>query len=163
MDWHYIYIGIRVGFLIFLAGAAWQDARKGTIHIRTFWLFGAYGLICRCSLVLCILLGQRGEAAEVWIQVLGLAAAAAVGIFLMFLSRITNEGIGAGDGWFFLVSGVYLGFWKNLLFFTGTLLCALPVCLALWLKAMAEGQDGRTKRIPLLPFALPAAMGVMLL
>lgn len=45
-------------------------------------------------------------------EVTGLMFAALLGILLLSLSTATEEAMGKGDGCFFLVAGIFLGFWK---------------------------------------------------
>lgn len=49
--------------------------------------------------------------AHLWLAMRG--AALIPGILLLVLSKITKGAVGQGDGFFFLVSGMYLGFWDN--------------------------------------------------
>lgn len=87
----------------------------------------------------------------------------AVGAGLLFLSRITNEAVGKGDGWFFLISGIYLGALKNLVLLAGGLGICFLLSMVLVFKGIIQGTDRGRLRIPLLPFLIPAGIGVMFL
>ena len=89
--------------------------------------------------------------------------AMAVGVGLLFLSRITKEAVGKGDGWFFLISGIYLGAVKNLVLLAGGLGICFLLSMVLVFKGIIQGTDRGRLRIPLLPFLLPAGIGVMFL
>ena len=43
----YIKAGFRIGFLLFLLSAAWQDLRKKSIRASTFYIWGMMGLMFR--------------------------------------------------------------------------------------------------------------------
>ena len=43
----YIRAGFRIGFLLFLLSAAWQDLRKKSIRASTFYIWGMMGLMFR--------------------------------------------------------------------------------------------------------------------
>ena len=47
-------------------------------------------------------------------EVTGLMFAALLGILLLSLSTATEEAMGKGDGCFFLVAGIFLGFWEKI-------------------------------------------------
>ena len=47
-----------------------------------------------------------------WIDMLG---GASVGVVLLVIGYLTKEKIGYGDGILFVATGIYLGFWNNLI------------------------------------------------
>ena len=64
-------------------------------------------------------------------------------------------GIGAGDGFFFLVSGLLLGLRHNLLFLCGTVLCCGLFGLGYYVWSRLKGNDaGGKTELPLLPFGV---------
>lgn len=81
-----------------------------------------------------------------------------IGIALYLLSVITGGKIGKGDGVLFMVTGVYLGFWNNL--------------MMLWIACVMAGIVGtgmvvvfkknKNYKLPFVPFVLIAAL-VMLI
>ncbi|MEE0673010.1 MAG: hypothetical protein UCN44_06945, partial [Enterocloster sp.] len=81
-------------------------------------------------------------------------------LLLLGISVVTEEAMGKGDGWFFLVSGLFLGFWKNVFLLTGGLFLCFPV--AVWLMIGRWGKNTGIK-LPLLPFMFPVGLGVLFL
>ncbi len=82
-------------------------------------------------------------------------ASAAVGAFLLLLCRITGGAVGEGDGWFFVVSGLFMNVRENLLLFvSGIFLCGIAGLFAV-LFAFVKGKNASRIRIPFLPFLLP--------
>ena len=140
-------------FLVFLGVCTWQDIRKRSISLFTFLAAAAVGM----GLRFCQLAGA-GDGQEACWEMLLLAGGMLPGGILLGLSALTGEGIGKGDGWFFLVSGIYLGLWKNLILLWGSLMLCFPVSLFLLLRG-----KGKTYRIPFLPFTVPIGLGVIFL
>lgn len=124
----------RMGvFLVFLLAAAWQDFGTKQISSEILWLSGTAALVCQSLSVLCLAFIKEAGAEEtvLWffLNAWGPYLAGVLpGAALLALSWL-GCGIGAGDGFFFLVSGLLLGLRHNLLFLCGTVLCA--VCLVL--------------------------------
>ena len=140
-------------FFLFMGIAAWQDARKRSISLKTFLWAAMLGIGLRLGPA-----KDLGGTGEPWQNFVRLAGDMSLGSLLLGLSVLTKEGIGRGDGWFFLVSGIYLGFWKNLLLLWGSLMLCFPVSLFLFLRGRGKGY-----RIPFLPFVFLAGLGVLLL
>ena len=146
----YIKAGFRIGFLLFLLSAAWQDLRKKSIRASTFYIWGMMGLMFRGIQILyrlqqmvCEETGKSGE--EIFwsmaVLVLELFLDLFPGLLLLGISVVTEEAMGKGDGWFFLVSGLFLGFWKNVFLLTGGLFLCFPV--AVWLMIGRWGKNCR--------------------
>lgn len=70
------------------------------------------------------------------------------GIFLLVLCRLTGGKIGMGDGIVFMLTGLYLGLFENLILMFLSFLLA-GVC-GLFLSAIRH--CGRTEKLPLIPF-----------
>lgn len=160
---------LKSGFLTVLAVSAFQDYRGHRIHISVFVIFGMAGIVLRgiqLFLELSVLSWDWGFG-DLWgfaaRRLLGFGASMTVGGVLLILSAVTREGIGRGDGWFFVVSGLYLGFGKNLLLLSGGLLFCFLVCSVLMVRGIQKNQSVRKLRIPFLPFLIPAGIGLMLL
>ncbi len=70
------------------------------------------------------------------------------GILIVFLSIISKGKIGMGDGVVFMLTGLYLGLWKNLL------LMLLSFCLAaIWaLCVIICKPKHRQEKMPFMPF-----------
>lgn len=74
----------------------------------------------------------------------------ALGALLLPAAWITRESIGTGDGLMVMVSGIYLGFQKNMELFLIALL--LAGCFGLFLILVKRKE--RNYRIPFIPFLL---------
>ena len=117
----------RMGvFLVFLLAAAWQDFGTKQISSEILWLSGTAALVCQSLSVLCLAFIKEAGAEEtvLWffLNAWGPYLAGVLpGAALLALSWL-GCGIGAGDGFFFLVSGLLLGLRHNLLFLCGTVL-----------------------------------------
>ena len=57
----YIKAGFRIGFLLFLLSAAWQDLRKKSIRASTFYIWGMMGLMFRGIQILYRLQEKAGK------------------------------------------------------------------------------------------------------
>jgi len=160
MDFFVIRNSVFSGFLLL---AAWQDLRHKEIEIRILWA----GVVL--AGVLCV--GQgiwlseelSLQVKEVWkIVGAGRVLGSMPGVALLALGRLTGGGIGAGDGWFFLVSGLILGLQDNFTMLCGgILLCgswALGLYCWKWLKGNADAGKGT---LPFLPFATVSWFGMV--
>lgn len=136
---------IKIILLFALFGIAWFDYRTKLIDTRWLWMVGLIGLA--------LILSQNGTDAT------GQVIAGAVpGVLLLLFSWISGESIGFGDGWLFVVTGIFLGLRKNMLLMLGTLLLAgvfAIFCLVLKKKKKSD-------RIALAPFVLVTYVGVCL-
>lgn len=170
--WRAVSIILRCGFLLVLAVASWQDLRGRSIKVWVFAGFGGAGAVLRCIQLMleigmacqgkdmyraCCLMGER---------LFDMGLAMAIGTGLLYLSWVTGEAVGRGDGWFFVISGLYLGAVRNLLLLAGGLGACFLMCLLLVIRNMAQGRpvrEIRRLRLPFLPFLLPSGIGVMFL
>ena len=121
-----------MSFFLYLAAAAWQDGREKQVSGWVFLFFSVHFLttqICQS-----IVLADMGRfPANVWFYGIAkrpspweLLWGCLIGAALLGISRITEGALGEGDGLFFMVSGLYLGFWRNLFFFVASLfLCSM--------------------------------------
>ena len=93
---------MRIILLLGLFGIAWMDYKTKLIDVRWLWLVGFVGVI--------LLFVQNG------IGAIGRVALGIVpGMLLLAFAWASNESIGFGDGWLFVVTGIFLGVQKNLL------------------------------------------------
>lgn len=81
-----------------------------------------------------------------------------IGIVLYFISVITRGKIGKGDGVLFMVTGVYLGFWNNLIL----LWVACVMAGVVGAGMMVAFKKNKDYKLPFVPFVLLAAL-VMLM
>ena len=141
--------GAYMGFLMI---AAVQDYRRKQIDL---WVFGVFGFLIAGGNV-CLYI-----AAKEYFRLADMAAGAGIGILLLGISAASHGGIGAGDGCFFIISGLALGFWSNLIVFSfAALLCGIW-CLLLLVRLRFSGKKNenlRKKTVPFIPFVLAAAV-----
>lgn len=167
--WKVVIVMIRVGFILFLVSAAWQDLRKRCIKTGTLMIFGGGGIVLRCMQMVLEgsmmygLADRSGLRGLLWGHLRDLGLAMAVGGGLLLLSAVAGEAIGDGDGWFFVVTGLYLGAVRNMLLLAGGLGGCFLMCIALVLCAIIRGTSVRRMRLPFLPFLVLPGIGVMFL
>ena len=100
--------------LLVLAFLSWCDLRKHMIPTAVLVFAGAAAIIY-----------------QLFNPVFGIVSfigGAVLGLLFLFISKVTEEGIGYGDSFGVLILGIYLGFWQmvSVLFWTFfLLLCAL--------------------------------------
>lgn len=131
-----------VTYTVYALLAAWQDLRHRGVSRWVYLVFAGIGAVQ---------IGFRG--------VVSLPAAGAAmlpGILLLLLTRCSRGAIGAGDGYFFLVSAFYLSMRDiTLLLCFGLLLCT-ACCLGIVVWGCIAGVNVRKKRLPFLAFVFPA-------
>ncbi|MEY8356543.1 prepilin peptidase [Lachnospiraceae bacterium 54-53] len=138
----------RIVFGMFLLTGAWQDGREKSISV---WLLVSAGF---AGAALSLLRGTFGAD-----RILSCLP----GCGLLLLSRFTDEAIGSGDGWFFLVSGLFLNALMNFkLLVYGTFLNGL-ICCGIYLFSRMRGNDVKKKSIPFLPSLVPVWIGLVML
>lgn len=142
----------KILYLAFLIVCGWEDLHRNHIHI---WLIMLFGL---AAAALDVYIYLSGVNTVPWTDCL---ASCGLGMMLLAGGKLFQGGIGAGDGLFFLVSGLMLAFGENLLILcTGIMVCGI-YCLILYCwNRMCCGRDIRNKKIPFLPFVVPG--GVLL-
>ena len=84
-------------------------------------------------------------------------------MILLMLSKMTEGAVGPGDGMLFFITGIYLGFWKNVMLLWGSLL--LCSCWGIGLLAVRQIKwtAGKRTEIPFLPFVLPVGIWILML
>lgn len=147
---------MKIVWFVFLGIAAWMDARTRQISVWLYMLFGGIGLL--------------SAAEALWNQKIsgvsgygGLAVSLGIGISLILLGQVTEGAIGAGDGLFFLVSGLYLTWQENLGLLYYGLLCCSMFGLGLILWGNWKGVSVRKQKLPFLPFLLFPGIWVLCL
>lgn len=81
-----------------------------------------------------------------------------IGILLLFISWISKEAIGRGDGLLMVTCGLYLGFRGNMiLLFYGLLLSGITTGVLLITKQLK-----RKQRVPFVPFLLCTYLGMVI-
>lgn len=145
-------------WFVFLCMVAVWDWKYREIPVWIYGIFGMFGLAVTVKTLI-----ETGCNAEAVRTVAELAAGVGVGLFLLLLGRVGQGAIGAGDGWFFLVTGLYLP-WQEVLCLLcyGLLFCGLfSMSLVLW--GVVKGISVRNRKLPFLPFLVPVGIWVMCL
>ena len=138
----------KIIFLIILGYAVWMD-------LRTKELSGTFLLGAAC--VGAVVLAVWGPAGENWQETI---FACGIGGILLFISRLIGGGIGEGDGWFFIVTGLFLDVSVNLILF----LTGLGLCFVVSLPLAVKSTITRRKTaLPFIPFLVPAGMWIAVL
>lgn len=143
---------VRSSYWGFLVLAAVQDFRRKSIDLRLLGFFailaaGGKGYVYMAT-------RESGLLSDA-------AAGAGLGILLLGITAVSRGGIGIGDGVFFCVSGLMLGFWRNMMLFCiSTMLCGI---WGLWLVvrnqfSRQKQENLRKKSVPFIPFVLAAAI-----
>lgn len=79
------------------------------------------------------------------------------GLVLLFVSLLTSEAVGKGDGLVLIAVGIYTGFWAAM-----TILClALFLCSFINLCRLVLHKINRKDRVAFIPYLTLAFMGVM--
>ena len=140
----------KVLFMVFLGIAAWQDARSKEVDA---WLYVVFGGLVWFEKLCFSWPVQMGP------EILNILPGAA----MLLLSRWSEGAIGEGDGWFFVIAGVALGWKKSVaVFLAGLFLCCIWCTgLAVWGKVRHVSVRERT--VPFLPFAVPAVLWMLTL
>lgn len=139
-------------FGVFLAIAAGQDFRKKQVDIWVYELFGGFALLNGAVHLLV------GASKYQWLQSLG---GICLGLLIVGGSVVSHGRIGLGDGYFFCVSGVLLGFQENMMLLCGGVLCSglYSLVYLVWMRfAAAEIGKMRKQVIPFLPFLIPTGI-----
>lgn len=136
---------IRILLEMLLIVSSWLDIRKRQVSVKLLLLFALVGI---------------GVYAYVQpVSLLSLAGGIAIGGILLLVSRLTNGGIGLGDGGLLCVTGIYIGFYGNItLLFSALLLAAVWSVLLIIIK-----KAGKKTEIPFVPFLLAAYTGMAFL
>lgn len=135
-------------FLGFTVTAALQDLSKKEVRLWVFVLFGGLAIMLNGYL------WMASKEDFIWIKHLW---SCCLGIGLLLLGKGIGGGIGAGDGLFFLVSGLLLDFGENLWILCGGIFLGGIYGLAIfgWNRIYGK-KDMRKETIPFLPFvAIP--------
>ncbi len=128
-------MGVRESLVMIMLGiSSIIDIRYREVKMRLLVLFGAIGVIL-------YLVGKPVS----FIEELG---GVLIGVFLLIVNRITRGAIGIGDALLIIVTGLFLGFEKNItMLLLGLLLAAVWAGILLTLKKV----NGKYE-IPFVPF-----------
>ena len=144
----------EMAFSLFLVLASWQDLKRQKISVWLLILFAVAGVGIR---------GFPAGTAGCTAAGLGILAAMAPGFFLLAVTGCSRGAIGSGDGCFFLAAACYLAWRETLLLLISGLFCS-SLCSLGWLVfGLIRGRSMRKKRLPFLPFLIPAWIGILCL
>lgn len=152
---------MRAVWFGFLCILAWIDLRKRSIPVYWFVIVGVVGV----AGVVWEIAGGPGASGTVGSSVFRilteLAMSMAVGLLLLLFSYLTRGALGAGDGCFFLVTGLYLPWGQNLGLLCYGLLISSLYGMGVLICGMWKQEAVRNKHIPFLPFVWAAAVFLM--
>lgn len=132
----------KICLIILLGIGSHFDIRYRIVIVKNLLYFAMAGVLIR-GIELFYNISLLGKE-----SFLSLAGGIIIGLVVLGISKLTKNGIGTGDGLLLCVTGVYLGFWKNLeMFFMA--LCLAAACSALLLITK---RAGRKTQIPFVPF-----------
>jgi len=122
---------------VFLLIEGIRDLQKHKVSMITVMIAGILGVIF-----------QFGIIQENGLKIIG---GILIGIVLLSLAKITREKIGYGDGWIFVVTGIYLGFHSNMYLLLLSLFLAslVSICLLVFKKV------NKKTELPFVSFILP--------
>ncbi len=126
---------IVLGIFLFVEGI--RDLRKHKVSMIMVVAAGVLGVIL-----------QFGIIQENGLEILG---GILIGIVLLSFAKMTREKIGYGDGWIFVVTGIYLGFRGNIYLLLLSLFGASWVSIFLLMFKKAN----RKTELPFVSFMLP--------
>lgn len=126
----------RLLVLFFLFVMAWKDYKTQLIEMRKLLIMGVIGI------VLC---GNREEVC----QAIG---GAFIGGIILLVAWCSKECVGFGDGYLFVVTGIFLGFTQNFALLFASLLLAGSFAIGCLVLKKKRGGD----RMALGPFVLTA-------
>ena len=132
--------GIVLVLLIFFAV---EDMKKKSLSL--FLLAAAFGV---ALLLRFLWLGDMAAGAAGFVS----------GLMVCAAGKLSRGQIGMGDGFLLTVTGVLLGFWKNMELF----LAALFLCAVFAAGALVFKKKGRGYRVPFVPFLAGAQLFRML-
>ena len=105
-----------LSFFLYLILAAWQDGRKRAVSGWLFLFFFSHFLVSQvCQKMIDVNMEQlpasfwyHGMMADGKISVLAMGGL--LGVVLLLISKCSRGALGEGDGIFFIIAGIYLGF-----------------------------------------------------
>ena len=130
--------------LILLCPIAVRDFKKQSISVISLAMLAAGSMIQQ-------FISQRQD---IWLMIGGMG----VGIGFLFLSKITEEGLGYGDSLGILILGIGLGLWKLLEVLTVTFFILFIGSVVIWCIRKKKNQF-----IPFFPFLVTGYFLVFLI
>ena len=137
---------------VFFLTAVCQDVKRKSISVWVFLIFGMLSFILKA----CIM----GNNFNMWAD---MGKSMAVGLGLWLISKGTDGAVGAGDGCFFIVTGIYLEVWDNIALLLYGLLLSSLFSLGIVMWGMVMHVNVGKKRLPFLPFLLAPGLCLVIL
>lgn len=153
-----------MSFLLYVLMSAWQDGKQRAV---SGWLFLFFFVHFLTSQICCYACSANMEnlPAAFWFHgiahksgICSLWMGSLIGGVLILVSYFSEGSMGKGDGIFFFIAGIYLGFWKNLILLCSSLFLCSFAGLVYLMWGMLHGKDYRKRSLPFLVFALPAGI-----
>lgn len=147
-------------FSLFLFAAAWQDSRRKEIQVWIFWIGGMLALmLIGWQTAKALFFSSDKNWLFLWMECV---AASLPGIVLLFCGNMTRGAVGVGDGWFFLISGWFLGLKHTMLLLCGSVfLCGGCALVILCQKRAWRNVHARKITLPFLPFTGCVWLGML--
>lgn len=131
-----VIVNLLMGLMLSIS--SWLDIKKKIVSGRILGIFAIVGAL------LCVVLRP--------ISILSVIGGISIGLVIIGISKITKGSIGMGDGELLCVTGLYLGFYKNLELFFGALFMA-----AIWgIVLLVIKRAGKKTEMPFVPFVAMA-------
>ena len=126
----------KIVLLLALFVIAGNDYKTQLLEMRQLLVFGVLGILLCGS----------------WSALYQAMGGALLGVLVLIVAWCSRESIGFGDGWLFVMTGLFLGFTRNLVLLFGTfVLAGLFAIGCLMLK-----KKGKNDSMALGPFVLTA-------
>ena len=136
------------GFLLVLCTSVAQDLWRRRLERTYIYVAGVMGIL------FCIFTVRN---------IFEVFGSVSIGVLLLLAYRVTGGKIGEGDGWFFIVTGLFLKPEENIvLFLSGVFFCSLFSLVVAAASFTGTGGVGKI-RVPFLPFLLPMGLWIALL
>ncbi len=135
----------NIVLLCALAALSRFDIKKKELPLPLLGAGAAAGLI------ICLTTGEP--------SLYGMLGGICIGGLLLLGALVSRESIGIGDGLLFVVTGIYLGFWENLVL----LFLAAAACAVTGLILMLAKKYTRKHSLPFVPFVLASDLAMLML
>lgn len=132
-----------IGLLGMLGICTYEDIRKKQVEVLSVLAFGILGVLIH-------MINQSTT-------ILNILGGMAIGLVVYVISLLSKEKIGKGDALIIAISGIYIGFWDNLILFWG----ATTIAGMIGLIYIAFGR--RNKELPFVPFLFITYVGILIL
>ena len=135
----------EIVFIVFLVLVSIIDIKQKRVNINLFIIYFLIGII-----LLALNLVFKGT-----INLYDISKSIIFGLLIIFISIITNNGVGRADGLYFLINSLYVSFSMNIYLFISGLYILFLISIIIYIK-----RNGNIKHLamPFLPCLLPYAI-----